>query len=76
MLRAVEVWHEDRWVPAIPMATRLDSAGWHGLVGYTDPLTRTGYYHWCSEAHPLPPQTRSRWQSSPPDVAALGPANL
>jgi len=51
MLRPVEVWHEGRWVTATLMATRLDSAGWHGLVGYTDPLTRTGYYHWCREAH-------------------------
>ena len=25
--------------------------GWHGFVGYTDPLTRTGYYHWCREEH-------------------------
>jgi len=51
MLRPVEVWHEGRWVPATLMATRLDGTGWHGLVGYTDPLTRTGYYHWCCEEH-------------------------
>ena len=51
MLRPVEVWHEGRWVPATLMATRLDVDGWHGLVGYTDPLTRTGYYHWCREEH-------------------------
>lgn len=51
MLRPVEVWHEGRWVPATPMATRLDVDGWYGLVGYSDPLTRTGSYHWCLEEH-------------------------
>ncbi len=50
MLRPVEVLHEGRWVPGYMMATRLDADGWHGLVGYTDPLTRAGYYRWCPEA--------------------------
>jgi len=51
MLRPVEVLHEGRWVPATMMATRLDPDGWYGLVGYTDPLTRQGYYHWCPKSH-------------------------
>ena len=37
--------------PSLLMATRLDVDGWHGLVGYTDQVTRTGYYHWCREEH-------------------------
>jgi hypothetical protein len=56
MLRPVEVWHEGRWIPATLMATRRDAGGWHGLVGYTDPLTRVGYYHWCREEHLRSPE--------------------
>jgi hypothetical protein len=32
------------------MATRLELDGWYGLVGYTDPVTRQGYYRWCPKS--------------------------
>jgi len=51
MLRPVEVLHEGRWIPGTMMATRLDPDGWYGLVGYTDPDTRQGYYRWCPKSH-------------------------
>jgi hypothetical protein len=50
MLRPVEVNHDGRWLPATLLATRLDLDGWHGLVGYTDPISREGFYRWCPEA--------------------------
>jgi hypothetical protein len=50
MLQPVEVLHEGRWVSATMMATRLEPDGWYGLVAYTDPLTRAGYYRWCPKA--------------------------
>jgi hypothetical protein len=50
MSRPVEVLHEGRWIPATLMDTRLGPDGWHGLVGYSDPTTRQGYYHWCPKA--------------------------
>ena len=51
MLQPVEVFHEGRWVPATMLATRHDAAGWYGLVGWTDPVTRKGFYHWAAERH-------------------------
>ena len=51
MLQPVDVFHEGRWVPGTMMATRLDPDGWYGLVGHTDPDTRTGYYRWYPKAH-------------------------
>jgi len=50
MSSLVEVLHEGRWLPATLLDTRLDPDGWHGLVGYNDPITRQGYYHWCPKA--------------------------
>ena len=50
MLEPVEVFHEGRWLSGTMMATRLDPDGWYGLVGYTDPDTRAGYYRWCPKA--------------------------
>ena len=50
MLRSVEVCHEGRWLPATLMATRLDDDGWHGLVGFTHPTTREGFYRWVPES--------------------------
>ena len=50
MLQPVEVLHDGRWLAATMMATRRDNDGWHGLVGYVDPLTREGFYRWCPEA--------------------------
>jgi hypothetical protein len=47
VLNPVEVLHEGRWLPATLLNTRRDVDGWHGLVGYSDPITRQGYYHWC-----------------------------
>ena len=49
MLRSVEVCHEGRWLPATLMATRLDDDGWYGLVGFTHPTTREGFYRWVPE---------------------------
>jgi hypothetical protein len=31
------------------MATRREPGGWYGLVGYTDPVSREGFYRWCPE---------------------------
>ncbi|MFC6236995.1 hypothetical protein [Longivirga aurantiaca] len=50
MLRPVEVCHEGRWLPATLMATRLEDDGWHGLVGFTHPSTREGFYRWVPES--------------------------
>ena len=50
MLRSVEVCHEGRWLAATLMATRLDDDGWHGLVGFTHPSTREGFYRWVPES--------------------------
>jgi hypothetical protein len=61
MLQPVEVLHEGHWIPATMMATRLGPDGWHGLVGYTDPLTRAGYYRWCPKA----------WLRAEPDKTPL-----
>ena len=47
MLRPVEVLHEGHWVAATLLNARLDPDGWQGLVGYSDPNTREGFYHWC-----------------------------
>ena len=47
MSSPVEVLHDGRWLPATLLDARLDPDGWHGLVGYSDPVTRQGYYHWC-----------------------------
>ena len=50
MFQPVEVCHEGRWLPATMMATRREADGWFGLVGYTDPLTRQGFYRWCPKS--------------------------
>ena len=60
VLNPVEVLHEGRWLPATLLNTRRDSDGWHGLVGYSDPLSRQGYYHWC-------PAAQLRWAAEPAD---------
>ena len=65
MSRPVEVLHEGRWLPATLLDTRLDPDGWHGLVGYSDPATRQGYYHWC-------PKAQLRW--APGQVDEVGSA--
>lgn len=49
MQQPVEVLHEGRWVPATLLNARRDTDGWSGLVAFTDPVTRTGYYHWCAD---------------------------
>ncbi len=50
MLRSVEVCHEGRWLPATLMATRREDDGWHGLVGFTHPSTREGFYRWVPKS--------------------------
>lgn len=50
MLHPVEVCHEGRWIPATLMAVRRDEDGGYGLVGYTDPDTKAGYYRWVHES--------------------------
>jgi len=47
-MRAVEVLHEGRWLHATLLSVRREGDGWSGLVAYSDPLTRQGYYHWCA----------------------------
>lgn len=49
MLQSVEVCHEGRWIAATMMSTRHDADGGYGLVGYTDPMTKSGYYRWVHE---------------------------
>jgi len=50
MMHPVEVCHEGRWMAATLMATRRDAEGGFGLVAYTDPDTRAGYYRWVHES--------------------------
>jgi hypothetical protein len=51
VLNPVEVLHDGRWLPATLLSTRREADGWQGLVGYSDPVTREGFYHWCPAAH-------------------------
>jgi hypothetical protein len=50
VLKPVQVFHQGRWLSATLLVTRRDADGWHGLVGYSDPITREGFYHWCPAA--------------------------
>ena len=50
-MRPVEVWHENRWVPATVLDTRHRAKGWYGLVAWTDERSREGFYRWIPERH-------------------------
>ena len=63
MLQPVEVCHEGRWIPATMMDTRHGADGGYGLLGYTDPSSREGYYRWVHE----------RFIRAAPADAALAP---
>jgi hypothetical protein len=70
MLQPVEVFHEGCWVPATMLATRHDTDGWFGLVGWTDQVTRKGFHHWVAEEHlRAAPEVEPSGDAEPPSPA-------
>ena len=68
MLRPVEVNHEGLWVAATLMATRLGDDGWQGLVGYTHPHSREGFYRWFPESLLRDPPTPAEVETDPQPI--------